>query len=257
MKKYFLFSDVHGELTALLQSLDKNGFDKNNPEHILVSLGDNFDRGDENQGVYDFLQEYQDKGRFMGILGNHDEMLRDFIIGLDDGIFNATHNGLDRTIFELSGRLQPKKFIYDYPELLISKIKERNPKLIKFLYSLTDKIEINDYVLTHAGYSPTNKYAVGTFKEVRWTIDNWARTSEFVEFFPDSVDYDPDKIYIFGHWHAFRLHDKFFGEEVNPDTQTPLRRHHTFEFKNFRGIDACSNLSKFVNIIVIDEKASV
>jgi serine/threonine protein phosphatase 1 len=256
MKKYFLFSDVHGELTALIQSLEKKGFDKDNADHILVSLGDNFDRGDENQAVYTFLQKYQDEERFMGILGNHDEMLLNFITGLDDGIFNATHNGLDRTIFELSGKLQPKKFIYDYPNILIDKIRERNPKLLKFLKSLIDKIEINEYILTHAGYSPTNKYSVDKYKDLRWAVDNWARTPEFIDRFAESQDCDLNKIYVFGHWHAFRLHDEFFGQKINPDTKLPSIRHYTFEFENFRGIDTCSNLSKFVNILVIDEKVS-
>ena len=44
--RYFIISDIHGYYSVLKQELEKQGFDKD--RDTLISLGDNFDRGDEN-----------------------------------------------------------------------------------------------------------------------------------------------------------------------------------------------------------------
>ena len=47
MKTYFVCSDIHGFYKEWMKSLKEAGFNKNNPEHILIVLGDVFDRGNE------------------------------------------------------------------------------------------------------------------------------------------------------------------------------------------------------------------
>ena len=54
-------------------SLYKNGIDKENPEHILVVLGDIFDRGKETLEVYNFLRSLPDE-RLILIRGNHESL---------------------------------------------------------------------------------------------------------------------------------------------------------------------------------------
>ena len=53
--RYFIFGDVHGCLNQLKQALENAGFDRENENHTLISLGDNFDRGGLNRGVFNFL----------------------------------------------------------------------------------------------------------------------------------------------------------------------------------------------------------
>jgi serine/threonine protein phosphatase 1 len=240
MKKYFLFSDVHGEFSALLASLDKSGFESDNEEHILVCLGDSFDRGNENAHMLEFLYQYDQKDRLMMIFGNHDQMLYEFMLN-KDSLFNVMNNGLNRTIDNLSG-LNVWDHIMTRQNLLVEKIKEKYPYLLNFLekYSMTNEIEIGDYILTHGGYSPLN----ALHKESEWTPDNWANTERFVEKFHNSEEYQSHKKYVFGHWHATKLNSRFNGN--NKD--------YTFIYNNYIGIDACTNLSGFVNIYVIDEK---
>ncbi len=50
--KYFVFADVHGYYSLLMEELKYKQFDFNNPEHMLISLGDNFDRGPVNFKMY-------------------------------------------------------------------------------------------------------------------------------------------------------------------------------------------------------------
>jgi serine/threonine protein phosphatase 1 len=249
MKKYFAFSDVHGEFSALLASLDKVGFEQDNEDHILLSLGDNFDRGNENAQVLEFLLKFWKADRLMMIKGNHDDMLITFLTGKDDGLFNSIHNMMDYTLQNLS-RLDIQKFIYTHPQVIIDKIKEYYPELIEFYNDAKDIIEIENYIITHAGYSHTNKY--NTWEEPIWEIDNWANTPNFIRFFPDSTQYQKDKIYVFGHWHTFRLRWDFQEKKYDETGTILLKNYHIFQHENFIGLDACTNLSNFVNILIIE-----
>ena len=52
-KKIFAVSDIHNEYDALIDALNEAGFDENNPDHLLVSIGDAFDRGPSAIAVYE------------------------------------------------------------------------------------------------------------------------------------------------------------------------------------------------------------
>lgn len=240
MKKHFIFSDVHGEFTALLGSLSKAGFEPENEDHILVSLGDMFDRGNENHKVLEFLMDYDSKGRLMSVCGNHDDMLIQFLIGRSDGIFNCERNGMDKTLRDLSGLDNIWKFLGTMPQVITDKINERYPGILKFLISMKSRVDVGDYIMVHAGYSPASMNE----DETEWFIDNWANTPMFVSYFPESPMWQGDKKYVFGHWHASKL-KATFGVEPNDDT--------IFRRNNFIGLDTKTNISKSVNILVLKD----
>ena len=56
LTKYFVFSDVHGEYDALINSLRMAGYEGGNPQHKLISLGDAFDRGPNSREVYELFK---------------------------------------------------------------------------------------------------------------------------------------------------------------------------------------------------------
>ena len=56
MKKYFVCSDVHSFFKEMMVALTENGYDKNDPNHILVICGDLFDRGDESKEMFEFVK---------------------------------------------------------------------------------------------------------------------------------------------------------------------------------------------------------
>ena len=79
MKKYFITSDIHSFYTPLITALEKKGFDVNNPEHILVVLGDVFDRGYETLEVYAFLTVVLPEDRVILVRGNHELLYLDLL----------------------------------------------------------------------------------------------------------------------------------------------------------------------------------
>src|SRR5690554_1772571 len=146
-KKYFLFSDLHGNLEYLSKGLEEKGFDLEDKNHILISLGDNFDRGNENLMVLRFLKYFKDLNRLLMIRGNHDDFLLDFLVGKNDGIFNVRYNGLGNTLIEFSN---PES---NTTLKIRESINKNYPFLIPLLLSMKDKIVIGDKVLIHAGFS--------------------------------------------------------------------------------------------------------
>ena len=50
--KLFVVSDLHGHYKELIKALKKAEFDENNDNHLLISLGDMFDRGQDSVLVY-------------------------------------------------------------------------------------------------------------------------------------------------------------------------------------------------------------
>ena len=72
MKKLFVVSDIHGHYTILKEALDRGGFDKLDPEHLLICCGVYFDRGNENMEVLRFFEGLRHK---VLLRGNHEDLL--------------------------------------------------------------------------------------------------------------------------------------------------------------------------------------
>jgi serine/threonine protein phosphatase 1 len=236
--KYFLFSDVHGEYDALITSLEAAGFDLSNNEHMLIGLGDYFDRGSQNEFVLAFLMAMQEQGRIKLIRGNHDEMLLGFLtMNVVDAFHNLRYNGLDKTIDDLS---REKVKFADLPTYIAAKdrVLKNYPNLIEFLKNMEEVINIDNYVLSHAGFFARDD---GTL-----IVDNWNHTAIMVKYRAEF--FDKSKTYIFGHWHAEKLN-----KLMNISTGNPYK----FIYKNFIGIDATTNITKKVTIHVIETDTNI
>lgn len=72
--KYYIVSDVHSYYSILRRTLDEKGFSLNK-DHVLVLLGDAFDRGEETCDTAKFLLSLYDQGKLIYVLGNHEELL--------------------------------------------------------------------------------------------------------------------------------------------------------------------------------------
>lgn len=77
-KKYFVVSDVHSFYRSLRASLAKADFKLDNEDHVLIVLGDIFDRGDEPLEVYEFLKSIPDD-RLILVRGNHERLYLDLL----------------------------------------------------------------------------------------------------------------------------------------------------------------------------------
>lgn len=250
---YFVFSDVHGEYDALLQSLDAAGYKSNNPRHKLVSLGDNFDRGEYSRQIYDFLC----KEKAIWVKGNHEIMLEEALEKGVDGefvLFNILHNGLDKTIESFSGKeigysTTPQELNY-----LIecskhnTRYSNNGKSLLSTLKDLPYYFETKNYIFVHAGFEPYMPWQMSSKDVMTWDIE-----------YSHLPIKSTNKTVVIGHHHAARVRDiaKEHGfQEIalglpwygNIDENAPVR------IGNKIAIDPCSTLTHKVNVIVIEDE---
>ncbi|MBQ2659098.1 MAG: metallophosphoesterase [Erysipelotrichaceae bacterium] len=99
-KKLFIFSDVHSYYDELMSALDDAGFDIDDHDHIIVSLGDLCDRGPKSREVLSFINSIPEE-RKLCVIGNH-EILMELMIrrGRPDAV--DTYNGVVSTAIDIT-----------------------------------------------------------------------------------------------------------------------------------------------------------
>ena len=251
--KYFVFSDVHGESEALQTSLKEAGYDKYNPRHILVSLGDNFDRGADSRGVCNILFHRQDT---ILIKGNHEGFLEEMLEKGIDGefvLFNLLHNGLDKTLESFSNcsieRVISAADFNAMIDIARDNVKHFCSKgLLQKIKDMPLYFETKNYIFVHAGFEPDMPWQASSEDVMLWDIEYSHR--------PIS---STTKTVVIGHNHAFRVRDKAKedGYRISPlglpwvgntDENAPVR------IGNKIAIDPCSNLTHKVNVLVIEDE---
>lgn len=261
--KYFIFSDVHGHYTLLINELKKNGFDETNSNHMLISIGDNFDRGKENYEMFLFLKEMKEKNKIILVRGNHEDL---FLKLLTRGYPTMAdyHNGTFQTLEEFSKRYFKEYYVnvvndgYDqiYYEL-------KRDKVLDLIYDMVDYYETPNYIFTH-GYIPVdinddNKYQYkedwrnSTYKEFEE-----ARWKNGMEMSMVHQIGEVGKKIVVGHWHASYGHvrkEYGFKQDINYRELefNESANHGVFEDERVIAIDACTIISKKINVLVLED----
>lgn len=263
LNKYFIFSDVHGEYDALLNALNEAGYDRNNPTHKLVSLGDNFDRGKQSRDIFLFLGN---KGAIC-VKGNHDLFLQEYLEKGMDGefvLFNILHNGLEETIKSFSNLIDRAYINVQELELARKNINNQYSSLLKWLQEMPLYYETEHCIFTHAGINPN--------------LSNWKETDEHFMTWDIENSCNPclntKKVVFIGHHHAYRVKqqakEKGFNvtdiEKDKPELYFPedgtshkilsfgnKDEHSPYIGGNKIAIDGCTNLTKKVNVVVIED----
>ena len=256
MKKYFIVSDVHGFYNELKSALKKAGFKKTDPNHILISCGDIFDRGPDSVKVYKFLKSLPRERRIL-IRGNHEELLRRAI---NRGFFyeHDYHNGTLGTIMQFTGAE-----FYDCvedPQTVCEKFKENG--ILEWIASneWQNYTEIGNYIFVHSWIpvnilDDTNIYdakestpismrpdwreaADSEWEEATWGCP-WAMAKKGLVPHGSTI--------VCGHWSA---HD--FPRHLDNDL-TDYPNDNIYRGHGCIALDACTVLSGFVNVLVLTE----
>ena len=246
MKTYFVFSDTHSFFALFWQALLDNGFEVNNPNHILIALGDMYDRGIEAVEMYEFLKEMQSKNRLIYIKGNHEDLLFDCVKELREtgGCASLHHwsNGTVDTIMQLK-----EKGLLD--------------EVLQFIQDNTiDYYELGNYIFTHAGLPLKLTYKNN--KPIM-VIDKKANKEEFAKHRWDNPIKNlqegyllSNKVMVVGHWHCSALWHYLYPKkysDFNSFGDLPMN-FDICKTNNLIMIDACTAYTKKVNILKIEER---
>ena len=134
----YCVSDIHSFYTPLKKALDEKGFKENSEDHLLVVLGDVFDRGGESQQVYEFLNNLTN---VVLIRGNHEDLME----AIWERGYCKSHdvsNGTLRTIEDLCCA-ETNGELHDA-------IKLSEQKLRPFFDKMVNYFETENYIFVHS-----------------------------------------------------------------------------------------------------------
>lgn len=230
-KSYFVCGDVHGFYDELLRALEEKGFDKDNPDHVLICLGDLFDRGEKPIEVYNFVKSLP-ADRFVYIRGNHEDLLfdcyNDNLISPRDISYHHLANGTYATMREF---------------LTKGIIRE-------VLQFITDRsvyhYEIGDNIFVH-GWIPRSFERGEPTSESEWKEATW---------FNGMQAWDKEwcikgKTIFCGHWHTSFGNCYYHG--IGSGEFTSDACFEPFVDTGIVALDSCVARSGFVNCYRIDE----
>ena len=261
LNKYFVFSDVHGEVDALMASLREAGYDHNNPNHILVSCGDAFDRGPASKEVFDLCLN---KKNTIRIKGNHDCFLEEFLDKGSDGefvLFNILHNGLGATISSFCSTIDFSN-PFNLDTLDQCRGIQRFRQVKEMLKDMPLYFETEHFIFCHAGLNPK--------------LPNWKDTDEHFMLWDIEHSCDPipstDKMVVIGHHHAFRVKNQLIERGAHPEDITGAYyfnkidqeqkkilfygnkdENSPFKHRNKIALDGLTNLTHKVNVMVVED----
>ncbi len=236
-KKLFVLSDVHGHYTPMVKALTEAGFDKENPDHLLICCGDYFDRGREN---YEVLKYFERLKNAVLLRGNHEDMLLDI---LNRGYLEGHNilNNTDVTITQLlgRGRINPDN------TLDLCGCTREVDRVLDFLEGLKDYYETENYVFTH-GWVPNTLYVIDknwrTASAEKWKKAHWGEWNVMLV----QGDRIEGKKLVCGH-RSTAYASRF-------DSNRGHNCFDIFELDGVIAIDGCTVASNQVNVLVIEDE---
>lgn len=291
MKTYFIFSDIHSFYDEFIKALNDAGFDINNEEHVLISLGDIFDRGKKPLEIYEFLRSIPKERRIL-VKGNHELLLKELVkrgFYFDYDLSNGTYNTLCHIACQseykdyleelLNSHTQTPDFdtpeYEEYRQRELEKIHKRNEMIFhsEKLQEILDWIDSDEWINY---YETTNYIFVHSFIPIgqNFTVSKWGIPLRdgapfYREDWRNATDYEwEDAMWNCPWQRAYAGLNKtgktivcghwhtsdFFNHLTKQKKDTydcPI-----FKSKKYKliGLDACTAASERVNVLVIEEE---
>lgn len=288
MKTYFVCSDIHGYFDEWMTSLNESGFDFGNKDHILVVLGDIFDRGRQPKEIYEFLKFFPDN-RLILIRGNHEYLFLD-LVRRGYPLEHDEHNGTAQTLVDLykDPYETQKEFILEnrdkYPndELYAISFKiyqgairdlytnDTIKSVVRWIKSKRwrNYFELGQYIFVHS-FIPL-KGRINAYSDESGTYySNWREETD-PKMWEDATWGCPYKLYLHGcfdgelrkgkilvcgHWHTSSFYNELIYKN-EPDKKLDIKKDNPIfksqEYPGLIGLDTCTALTKKVNILKLE-----
>lgn len=242
MKKYFVVADVHGFYNEMCKALADAGYDKKNPDHVFVSLGDLLDRGPAAKQCLEFVNSLSNNNKIL-ILGNH-ELLMNHLLTSGAPSYADVTNGTLGTV----AQLEPEAYnTWDKIERMHSNVFWK-----QYYNSLTPYAEVGNNVFVH-GWIPHIDYQNASLYE--WQEATWQNGMRLWS----QGEFIPGKTIWCGHWHTSWGHANLhhYGVEFleddwkyhKADAQGNFECFDPFIDEGIVAMDACTVYSHKVNCL--------
>ena len=246
MKEYFILSDIHSFYDEMMEALQKEKFDIENDNHIIIVCGDLLDRGPKSKEVVDFFYNLVEKKRAILVRGNHEDLFDEIV---RSGMYHSYDfsNGTMKTLGQLNTpEMSPSKTALLFEDALYG-YDRRWDYLRK---NMVNYYEIGNYIFVH-GWIPTkddedliSNNGIGVLYDPDWrnaSNENWenARWINGMKFAAAGI-IEQGKNIVCGHWHTSYGH-----------TKRKIKETKNFKFGEFDD-DACFDIFYDDGIIAID-----
>lgn len=272
-KTYFVMSDLHSFYHETIEALNKVGFDLNNPDHIFVLCGDLFDRGDETLELLDFVRNKIPKERRILIRGNHEYLLLD-LVNKHKPESHDFSNGTVKTCYAFKHinfkGTRDSSINQTITQDSWAKVLRSNKlkSVVKWIRSdeWVNYFELGRFIFVHsfiplytdssipAYYLSSKDF---TYKEdwrtnsncLQWVDATWNCPWRLFKSGLFDKEKEKGKCLVVGHWHTpdFHLH-----LSKAPKTED-INNYEIYYSNNLIALDACTALTKFCNVLVIEE----
>lgn len=260
--KYFIVSDVHGCYDEMIKGLEDTGYDSSNPDHVFVSLGDLFDRGDKSYECLQFVNSLRDEQKIL-ICGNHEDLLSEAILRKRFKRHDV-HNKTDKTCWEFYKRLHPESSLETTTETEVLTWLENWDELKKYISSLKNYYVVGNNIFVH-GWIPYWCHTLADIEKADWT--DW-----YDAVWCDGAQYcirwglklktndtsNADIVTVFcGHIHSFWLNNKYHQKgkiitDSNGNIDLSKIDNSPFIDKGIVNLDSYSYETKKVNVYVLE-----
>ena len=192
----FAVGDIHGckdLLDNIHQKIIKASKDKKG-EKLIIYIGDYIDRGTDIKGTIQTLIDFNPVNfKKIFLLGNHEQMLLEFISENKNNPFEWIYNGGSETL-ESYGIDLSEHIDNDMDLKIDIKIKKKFIQLLpsshlNFFNQLVLNYTYDDYFFVHAGINPTIPIEMQEKETMIWTREE--------DFFKPTMKYN--KIIVHGH----------------------------------------------------------
>ena len=192
----FAIGDIHGSLDQLISIHNKifNYPNYKKEEDLLVYLGDYIDRGPKSKQVVDQILNLKNEGiNTTFLMGNHDELMFDFLFKEINNLKNWLNFGADNTF--KSYDIEVVEFIkegfedHNIEKLRKVLIEKLGHDHINFFSNLKLTFSATQYLFVHAGIDPKKNLSDQSKKDYLWSRSN--------DFF--HKDFKAEKIIVHGH----------------------------------------------------------
>ena len=247
--RYFVIGDIHGFYDEMIAALNKAGFDSEDENHTLISLGDNFDRGPKPREVMKFLWKLPRK---ILIRGNHEDLLLE-CLRFRTYASHDVSNGTFKTIADFAN-MTPTMAGYLFDQAC----EETEHSGVRFFINelMVNYFEVGNYIFVHGwiplkdeGYHPPYHIKNRNFSyNPNWREDaseiDWenARWNYSVDSYEKGL-IEPGKIIVCGHWNTLEYHLKFNRKMSNE----------IFYGNGVIAIDGSTAGTGLVNVLVIED----
>lgn len=198
----YAIGDIHGHLDKLEYLLSILPLEE---DDLLVFLGDYVDRGPNSRGVISRLVQLQHEKQCVFLMGNHEEMFRDYVLGCkkyDGKLWALARNGGMTTLMSYRATSSRPGEVPIPQEHL------------DFLNSLLPHYVADGFVFVHAGLTPGMTTTATKLGDKLWIRDEFVSTVQRWE----------EGVVVFGHTPFLRplVHDNKIGIDTDCARGGPL-----------------------------------